>query len=106
MRVLVLILTLLSNVAFAGIYEVEVCKVQSQTNDTGFLYPCDKSWVSKNNCGGSWVVWDMSEGQGKAMYSTALAAMLFNKTITLRVSGVDGECIKSYDITSMIRINK
>lgn len=113
MKQLVLAMSLLfvSLTAFSGDYSINVCKVQAHTSEIAYLYPCDESgnsnWESKNNCNSdTWVSWDMEAGQGQAMYSTALAAMLSDKTITVRVSGVSDDCNGSYDSTSMVRINK
>jgi len=85
-------------------YEVSVCRLQSHSNSSqAYLQPCE-TWVSKNQCqNGIWVTWDTSKFEGQLMYSTAMAAMLAEKTVTLRL---DGASCNSYDITTMIRINK
>ena len=89
--------------SLAADYDIEVCKVQavSYRNDV-YIQPCNK-WISKNNCpNDDWITWDASAFQGQAMYSTAMAAMLANKKITVRF---DGSSCNTFDITTMVRMN-
>ncbi|MCX2780653.1 hypothetical protein [Microbulbifer thermotolerans] len=90
---------------FSADFSVEICALQAMgSSDTALLKVCETR-ESYNQCGdGSWVAWDMSQFQGKAMYSTALTAFSMGKKIRLRLDG--SSCSGSYDITSMIRIEK
>ena len=85
-------------------HRIKVCDIQSHSDsDSTYISPCG-GWQSKNNCPhNGWITWDMSQFQGQAMYSTALAALLADKYITVRLNG--SSCA-SYDVTQMIRMNK
>jgi hypothetical protein len=86
---------------------IEVCDLQAHTDrDYAYMRACG-GWTSVNGCGsGGWVVWDLSQFQGKAMYSTALSALASGKSIEARFSQLPTSCLGSYDITTMIRIKK
>ncbi|WP_064791926.1 hypothetical protein [Shewanella woodyi] len=90
--------------AHSGDHKIKVCDIQSHsTSNSTYISPCG-GWQSKNNCPhNGWITWDMSQFQGQAMYSTALAALLADKYITVRLNG--SSCA-SYDVTQMIRMSK
>lgn len=91
--------------AFAADVSVEICALQAMgSSNTALLKVCD-SRDSYNQCGdGSWIDWDMSQYQGEAMYSTALTAFTIGKNVRVRLDGKS--CYGSYDVTSMIRIER
>ena len=101
MRIKSLIITLFAFaplLSIAADYDIKVCALQTHdTGSTAFLQVCD-DWESKNQCDGNhYVTWNMDEFQGKAMYSSALAAMMSDKEVKVRL---DGEtCIGLYDRT-------
>ncbi|MCL2914645.1 hypothetical protein L2725_12790 [Shewanella corallii] len=88
----------------AADYVIRICDMQSHSNsNSAYIRPCDY-WSSKNGCPGTtWLTWDMSKFQGQAMYSTAMAALVADKKVTVRL---DGRSCSHYDITSMIRLHK
>ena len=102
-KLLLIAMVFLGSQAFAADYSFNVCKLQSHTDrDTAYIAPCG-GWTSKNNCpSDGWLQWNMSSFQGQAMYSTAMAAMLSGKQVTVRL---DGSSCAGYDTTTMIRIN-
>lgn len=88
----------------AADYDVNVCSVQSHPErKTVYMSPCG-GWESKNNCpNNKFVSWSIvPEGNGELMYSTALAAMLSDKRVSLRLDG--SSCAAGYDAISMVRI--
>ena len=91
--------------SYAADYDVEVCSLQSHdVIDIVYMGVCG-GWTSKNSCNaGGYIAWDMSKFQGKAMYSTALAALTAGKRVRVRLNGQT--CHGSYDATYMIRILK
>ena len=103
-RVTGLILLCFSAFVHSTDYKIKVCDIQSHsTSNSTYISPCG-GWPSKNNCPhNGWITWDMSQFQGQAMYSTALAALLADKYVTVRL---DGSSCASYDVTQMIRMNK
>lgn len=110
MKKLLLITSLiLAQSVKAADYEIKVCEIQSHTDGTsGLMKPCADSngnfWTSKNGCPSpTWVRWEMNEGQGQAMYSTALAALMADKSIKVRL---DGSSCNQYDEITMVRIIK
>lgn len=97
------VLFLFAMAAGATDYEIKVCRLQSHsTSNAAYLKPCD-TWETKNVCKANWVAWDVSEFQGEAMYSTALAALLAGSTVHVRVDGES--CYGGYDEITMIRID-
>ncbi len=96
----------LSLTALAYDYEtVTVCALQTHTNSNyAYLRVCDAR-PSNNGCkSGSFISWNITDGQGNVMYSTAMAAMVSGNPVTVKLDG--RTCISSYDETSMIRILK
>lgn len=83
---------------------IEVCSVQSHSNGAyAFIEVCG-GWVSKSGCpGANYIAFNMSTHQGKSMLSTATAALLSDKFISVRLT--NGSC-HSYDLTTMIRLQK
>lgn len=92
-----------SMVAHAADHEITVCKLQAHTGtDVVYLTPCGV-WQSQSSCAGDYfVAWNMSQGNGKAMYNTATTALLHGKTVSVRLT--DNVCVSGYDATNMIRI--
>lgn len=84
---------------------VTVCTLQSHTNSNiAYIKVCE-SRSSNNGCkSGTFIGWNITDGQGNVMYSTAMAAMISGNPITIKLDGKT--CIGSYDETSMIRILK
>jgi hypothetical protein len=85
-------------------FEITVCNLQTHSDsDQAYLEPCG-GWPSKNGCNSTWLSWDMATFQGATMYSTALAALIANKRIKVRMDG--STCnILNQDVTTMIRIS-
>ena len=90
---------------YAADFNIKVCALQSHSDGTrAYLMPCD-NWATQNNCtSGGWIGWDMSQSNGQAMYSTALAALTTDSRLTVRLDGAT--CTGQYDTTSMARINR
>ena len=87
--------------AYAVDYNIQVCDLQSHSNvNHAYLKPCGE-WASKNSCGDTYVTWNMNSFQGKAMYTTALAALLADKEVRVRMAP---GCSAGYDVISMVRI--
>ena len=92
--------------AQAADYSVYVCSIQAHPDRAEvYMKPCG-NWLSKNNCpGDGYVAWKIApEGNGEVMYSTAMAAMLADKKVTLRLDG--SSCTRHYDASQMVRILK
>jgi hypothetical protein len=82
-----------------------ICALQMDTNGRAVLQPCD-AWIAKNSCANNgWVEWYENEGQGggKGMHAIALAAMVSNKTVMLRIGN---DCSGQWDHLTAIRIHK
>lgn len=92
--------------AFAGDYAGQtICALQMDITGRVVLQPCS-AWVAKNSCANDgWVQWyeDESQGGGKGMHAIALAAMISNKTVMLRISN---DCSGQWDHLNAIRIHK
>ena len=87
-------------------YQMTVCSIQAYSDRAKvYLRPCG-TWVSKNNCPSDhYLAWKITpKGNGEVMYSTAMAAMLSDKKVTLRLNG--SSCTRNYDSNLMIRILK
>ena len=99
------IMALSCSTAFSLDQEVSICALQSEsTGDRAFLRICG-SRISVNGCDSSlYAVWDMTDHQGAAMYSTALAAFMGDKKVIIRLD--EKTCSGLYDVTTMIRIIK
>lgn len=94
---------LLSSNVFAADFTVKICRLQAQNNGKAYLQPCG-DWQSKSGCPkNDWITWPADTTGGKNMYSSAMAAMIAEKPVTVRLN--TGNC-DSYDITQMIRVNK
>ncbi|MEI8611063.1 hypothetical protein [Enterovibrio norvegicus] len=103
---LVILLSFSSSVFSAASYEtITVCGLQTHTNSNyAYLRVCE-SRPSNNGCSsGGFVSWNIADGQGKVMYSTAMAALVSGNSVTLKMDGKT--CLSAYDATYMIRINK
>ena len=93
-------------VAQAADYSVHVCSIQAHPDrEEVYMRPCG-NWLSKNNCpSDGYLAWKITPGgNGEVMYSTAMAAMLADKKVTLRLDG--SSCTKNYDSNLMVRILK
>ena len=93
----------MAQLSFAGDHTIQICQVQAQNeSNNAYIAPCG-GWTTKSGCdGGSWLTWDMSQFQGQAMYSSALAAMMAEKTVVVRTT----DTCNHYDKIKMIRIIK
>ncbi|MCO7223394.1 hypothetical protein [Pleionea sp. CnH1-48] len=99
-----LLLSALGSVsATAADHKFKICDLQSHTgSNSAYMKPCN-GWTSKNSCpGNGWLTWDISVGQGKSMYATALTALSTDKSVTVRL---DGSSCNHYDKTSMVRMS-
>jgi hypothetical protein len=98
-----LILLVSSGSLYAEDYTIKICNVQAQSySNSVYIEPCE-NWASKNNCpNGDWITWDASAFQGQAMYSSAMAALLADKKVTVRL---DGSTCEAFDVTTMIRLS-
>lgn len=104
--ILALVALIYSTVALATDYTItSICALQSlDTSSVAFMQPCG-GWPTKNNCTNSdWISWNIDEGQGKAMYATALTAFALGEKVRVRLNG--NSCLSDYDHTKMIRITK
>ena len=95
---------LISGPALTADYVIKICDIQAMSyRDDVYIQPCDQ-WQSKNGCPlHDWITWDASVFQGQAMYSTAMAALLSDKNVTVRLE--DNSC-NTFDVTTMIRLSK
>ncbi len=94
---------LFSGAVAAADYSIKICNIQAQTDrDDVFIQPCE-NWTSKNSCSnGGWITWSANSFQGQAMYSSAMAALMADKNVTVRF---DGSTCNTFDVTSMIRLS-
>lgn len=97
---------LIANYGNAADYTItDICHVQiSGGGSKGLLYPCT-TWVSVSGCANGWIAWEINTNEGKILYASALAAMLNNKSVVVRIDPNDA-CVGNYDKTSMIRVSR
>lgn len=89
--------------ALASSYKVgKICKVQVMNNSNiAYISPCSV-WSSVSGGSDGWICWDMNSGQGEAMYTSAMAAFLSGKIVTVWID--ENDTTQTYDSTVQIRI--
>ncbi|WP_046357883.1 hypothetical protein, partial [Pseudoalteromonas luteoviolacea] len=94
--------------AFSGDHVIQVCSVQTHSNNLALIQPCG-NWSSKNNCTwNGWIAWSLDSEGGKLLHETAQKALTFGNIHAPRVIvRTDGNsCFGGYDKIHMMRITK